>query len=371
MGSSDDDYETTLSMVIPSSFSLFGSFLVCLSYIVFQDLRRLRYVELVFYMSLNDMIASIGSVMGVVHTAEACTFQGIVTNMNFLSSILWCVVVTYQLWLVITSGKMITNSEMRIFHVICWTFPVIVTLLPLINATYGHDNGNTWCFVSQTSSSPDWAVTFWSLFAFYLWVLISIAIMILLMLDLFIKVRSMPHTSNIVSNSLKKLVFYPIVFIVCWIPSYISDYSYSQHYAVKESTDVSGSILPCLQGFFLSITFFYQNIVVRKKWKDLITSYMNTAPDFRDSLVSSVVLIESEIDYIRPSERSTEVFVNNPSGTARDWLFGSHKSSNGSGTGSIAGMNSNNSYLSDNIYRESHRSQFDSGTSGKNSSIEL
>ena len=368
MASSDDDYEITLSMVIPSSFSLFGSFLVCLTYFVFQDLRRLRYVELVFYMSLNDMIASIGSVMGVVHS-EACTFQGIVTNMNFLSSILWCVVVTYQLWLVVTSGKMITNSEMRMFHLICWVFPAIITLLPFINTTYGHDNGNTWCFVSETSSSPDWAVTFWSLFSFYLWVLIAIAIMVLLMLDLFIKVRSMPHTSNIVSNSLKKLVFYPIVFIVCWIPSYVSDSAYSQHSADDRSTNVSGSLLPCLQGFFLSITFFYQNIVVRKKWKDLITSLMITTPESRDSLVSSVVLIESEIDYIRPSERSTEIFVNKPAGTVRDWLFTSHKSNNGSVTGSVAGISSH-SYIGD-VYRDSHRSQFDSGTSGNNSSIEL
>ena len=125
--------------------------------------------------------------------------------------------------------------------------------------------------------------------------------------------------------------------------------------------------MPCLQGFLLSIVFFYQNIVVRKKWATLISSYLVTTPEVRDSLVSRVVLIESEIDYIRPSERSTEAFVNNPSGT-RDWLFGSQKSSNGSVGGSITGVNSN---VVDNIYRESHRSQFDSGTSGKNSSIEL
>jgi hypothetical protein len=128
--------------------------------------------------------------------------------------------------------------------------------------------------------------------------------------------------------------------------------------------------LPCLQGFLLSIIFFYQNIVVRKKWAILISSYLVTTPEVRDSLVSSVVLIESEIDYIRPSERSTEVFVNNPTST-RDWLFGSQKSSNGSAGGSITGVNSNNSNVIDNIYRESHRSQFDSGTCGKNSSIEL
>lgn len=370
MSAFDDDTQINLSMMIPSSLSLCGSFLVCLSYVVFQDLRRLRYVELVFYMSFNDMIASIGSVMGVTHTAEACTFQGIVTNMNFLASILWCVVVTYQLWLVITSGKMISNSEMRIFHVFCWGFPVLAALLPLINTTYGHDNGNTWCFISKTDDSPSWAVTFWSLASFYLWILLAIIIMTVLMADLFIKLRSMPHTSNIVSNSLKKLIFYPIVFIICWIPSYICDYKYSQDSSVQESTNISGSILPCLQGFLLSIIFFYQNIVVRKKWAILISSYLVTTPELRDSLVSSVVLIESEIDYIRPSERSTEVFANNPSGT-RDWLFGSQKSSNGSVGGSITGVNSNNSNVMDNIYRESHRSQFDSGTSGKNSSIEL
>lgn len=52
----------SMAMQIPAIFSVFGSFSVILTYAIFPDLRRLRYVELVFYVAVNDLLAAIGSV---------------------------------------------------------------------------------------------------------------------------------------------------------------------------------------------------------------------------------------------------------------------------------------------------------------------
>lgn len=103
-------------MRITGLISLFGSFLVIATYFMFADLRRLRYIELVFYVSINDAIASIGkskqqqrssnfvsyfiphkfvgAALGPVpDDTFACWFQGLTTTANYVSSALWTTVI--------------------------------------------------------------------------------------------------------------------------------------------------------------------------------------------------------------------------------------------------------------------------------------
>lgn len=47
-------------VLVPGVLSIIGSCSVILTYILFSDLRRLRYVEFVFYVSVNCLIAAIG-----------------------------------------------------------------------------------------------------------------------------------------------------------------------------------------------------------------------------------------------------------------------------------------------------------------------
>lgn len=132
-----------LQMRIPSIFSIIGSFFVAFTYLYFKDLRNLRYVELVYYIALNDIIASIASCLGVLYDNTtiggiACYYQGMSTSINFLSSCFWTVVISYQMWLIVHKG--IILKEMKYIHLICWGFPILVGVLPILDLDYGNES---------------------------------------------------------------------------------------------------------------------------------------------------------------------------------------------------------------------------------------
>ena len=52
--------QINLLMQIPSAFSIVGSLVMILSYSFFINIRKLKYFEIVFYIAINDFIASIG-----------------------------------------------------------------------------------------------------------------------------------------------------------------------------------------------------------------------------------------------------------------------------------------------------------------------
>ena len=45
---------------IPAAITFFGTFCIILVYITFQNIRRFRHVELIFYIACSDFLASIG-----------------------------------------------------------------------------------------------------------------------------------------------------------------------------------------------------------------------------------------------------------------------------------------------------------------------
>lgn len=50
----------TMTMQIPGILSCVSAAFIILSYALFKDLQNLRFIQLVFYVALNDFIASIG-----------------------------------------------------------------------------------------------------------------------------------------------------------------------------------------------------------------------------------------------------------------------------------------------------------------------
>ena len=94
--------ELSLTEIILGSISAFSCFLVVIVYIMLRDLRKLRYVELAFYVALSDMMGSIGLSLGSQNDYTfACTFQSIITSWFYLSSAYWNTVITYQVYRVV------------------------------------------------------------------------------------------------------------------------------------------------------------------------------------------------------------------------------------------------------------------------------
>ncbi len=245
--------------------SCFSCFAVVLTYFCFSSLRSKQYITLVFYVAINDMLAAIGVAVGRTSNTVACWYEGISTNYNYLSSILWITVISYKLFrLVYKSQKELDlgNSkysvqieiydshsdaildDIRILHLICWGFPIIVTLMPLMD-DYTYKNTNTdddttysnWCALESSHNSRDtnensYELILWKIASFYLWVWIAIILNIYLLYKtkLLIKntfLRESEHNNNnikdLIRDTMDKLKYYPLILIFCWLPSTIID----------------------------------------------------------------------------------------------------------------------------------------------------
>ncbi len=153
----------TWEMRVPAILSCVGCSLIILTFIMFPDLRRLRYIELVFFVAVNVLIASIGAISdfwyfyfhllifltltaggalgNVPNGSFACYFQGFTMTANVVSATFWTVVIAFQLWYVITKGQ--TIKDLRPFHLVCSGLPLILALLPLSTNAYGKHHSSS------------------------------------------------------------------------------------------------------------------------------------------------------------------------------------------------------------------------------------
>ncbi len=288
--------DVTVSMLesIVGAISCFGCFTVIITYLTFADIRCLRYVELVFYVSLNDIIASVGVALGASPTNSVeCWYQGLTSNINYLSSILWTSVISYQLWLVVHQGVTLQKKDMQIIHVVCWGFPVVVALLPLTTNTYGNeDDQSAWCFISELNSSPSWGLLLWEMLSFYLWVWVAIIVNVVLLFRtrgllsaILVAGNADVEAARNITNKINKLIWYPRILILCWLPSTIVDLS-KIFYTPDENSEGNvygnriSTVFAVSQGWLLAVAFFTMNPIIRYKWRGLLTNkpvYKNNA----------------------------------------------------------------------------------------------
>ena len=158
--SSDDIIdESDLLMKIFSSISIFSSICVLLTSL-FPHLRNRLYIKIILYLSLSNLLSSLGSVFGyAADKTAACYWEGLATNLFPIASVFWTLKITIILFDIIEYGKL---SELDYkTHIICWGFPLIVSFLPFINASYGAPDGSGWCFVIPNDPESKMWTTFW------------------------------------------------------------------------------------------------------------------------------------------------------------------------------------------------------------------
>jgi hypothetical protein len=261
---------------IPGIISAIASFAVCLTVVLFPHLRCLRYIELVFYVSINDLIASIAiSLGGTKDGSAACWFQGLATNYNYLSAIMWSTVITYQVWLIVCKKDVI--KDLTGAHILCWGLPLVVTLLPLSTSTYANDDADAgWCFIANRSNSPSWSLLFWFIVAYYLWVWIAMLFNLFFVVAIVYKLYRMQEIPQRVNATIRKLLLYPIVISLCWGPvtvwdmyTQVNDVDYSPGWTYFDGVATISAIS---QGFLFTFVFFGFNTTVRTAWKDLFVS---------------------------------------------------------------------------------------------------
>jgi len=295
----------SLLMTIFSVLSALGTLSIIISFLLFNSIKSKKSYEPIFYYAIATFLTSIGSTVGIPRDGSiACWFEGIVTNIFTLSSIAWILVINYAMYSILCNKQFIISYRI---HLLCWTLPIIVTLLPLINTRYGTSDNN-WCFLVEKVDTPSWAIAFWVWISFYAWtwsiIVIDIVIYIIGYRIIYTQLSELNRSYFI--PIITKLQYYPLIIIICWTLSTLTDVLEYVGYV-----NMVSNIMPCTQGLLSTFVFWY-TLNVRSYWVSYITRGESQTSVKRMSLLRSILgdeVSRGESNYNRVSVRKHLVSV--------------------------------------------------------------
>ena len=260
----------SLQMCVLSVFSALGSLSVSCAIVFIKELRRKSSYQAINYFALSTAVLSFSTIVGAPQNKSgACWFEAIVSNIFGLSSYFWNVVVFYLLYCVVVHSKIYQINVWT--HVVCWGLPVIVTLFPLTQTTYGTDDYvPQWCFVVESDRTvlpkPYWITTFWVWMSYYSWVwfvfIVDFTMLFLIILKSYRSNYQAETISNI-HNITSKLVWYPLIIVFADGLSTFSDTEATIAPADFQPFDnftkfrsIASNVLPCTQGILTALVFW-------------------------------------------------------------------------------------------------------------------
>jgi len=250
-------------MQITSSVSAAAALTMVIAFFKVPGLQKKSYFQLQFFVAVSNLLTSIGSAIGAVETGTvACWFQGMLTNIFTLSSIHWTTVMTFSLFSIVYFEKQIDINLW--VHLYCWVPPILASVLPLINTTYG--NAGNWCWVVETKHTPSWGYMFWFWFSFYGWVWWGLLSMSVFLISTYVKASTSTavNTKKSLRHIISKLEFYPVIIAFSWGIACISDTEAELGGGVNSEFSYATSIFACMQGVCTALVFWLRDEDMRK-----------------------------------------------------------------------------------------------------------
>jgi hypothetical protein len=205
--------------------------------------------------------------------SAACWYQGLSSTGNYLSSVFWTSIITYQVYAVVVKEQGVLR-DMRRIHRICWGLPLFLTFIPLSTSTYNNpDDETTWCFVADRKDSPPWSQLFWFIVSFYAWLWMAMLWTAYMLVAIAWKLRQLKAVPVVIMSTIGKLALYPVIITVCWVLNTVANiYTFSTG---RTYTELStswiivtnlGVVMATLQGLLNTLVFFAANKLVREYW---------------------------------------------------------------------------------------------------------
>ncbi len=156
--------------MVSSIASLFGSFLIILTFIIWKDIRTMARAILVF-LAMADFVTAAGYLFGsavylryqVLHKGALngseeenydwlCRVQSYVTTVAPISSFLWTThLAIYLLITIVLQKKQLARKMFIFFHITAWGIPLLVCTPALFTKNLGPGtsrSSTSWCFVA-------------------------------------------------------------------------------------------------------------------------------------------------------------------------------------------------------------------------------
>ena len=159
-----------------------------------------------------------------------------------------------------------------------------------------------WCFIKEraSSNSPNWTTVFWSIFSFYFWLYLNVLVYIVLLVMAMRHIYKMRRGLNRESitlekmqKSLKKLVWYPLITLIVWLPAALYDVAELSEKNDDDSRYSSNSsqyfayLLPTTHGILICIVYFATNIDMKLVLQEVCSGKGLPNSPLLESLTSS------------------------------------------------------------------------------------
>lgn len=251
----------TIGMITVGILSCLSSFSVILTYFMFHDMRRKRFMQFIFYIALSDFFMNITSSFGFPANSSVCFVQGYFSFYFTLTGWLWTTALSYAVYCVIFSRPVPTDT---VFYLICWILPIICTSLPLSFATYGSLNPDyQWCGLVAIHNTPNGWLEFCNFGLFWGLFYIFVSLMFVCGVRVYRKMQSERMKMSIaIQRMYDKVAFYPVIMLVTWIISFCS-----VQFRIKDGLVVyAGMMAGTLNGMCTAALFFSKSDEARLRW---------------------------------------------------------------------------------------------------------
>lgn len=136
--------------VFASALSFAGSGFIVLCYLLFKELRKFSF-QLVFYLSLSDLLCSFFNLLGDPGKGMLCYVQGYSTQFFSVASFLWTTTIAFTLHRTVVKHKTDVEELGPIFHLYVWGTSLILAIAPSIGNDYGQ--AGAWCWVQNETKA--------------------------------------------------------------------------------------------------------------------------------------------------------------------------------------------------------------------------
>jgi Slime mold cyclic AMP receptor len=188
--------------------SLLGCGFIIFTVIFFKELWISTF-RLILYLAVSNMILPVSFLLPYGSNSKICTAQGFLNNFGVLSSLLWTACIMHSLYKLIVYEEIGNKKNERIFMVICWVVPLILSSV-VINQ---YEPAEGWCWIKQNILL--YIGEFYGPYILVVLYNISVCIRI----HYYLKKSVEPYeVIKIKKAALKKFLFYPVSLVICFIP---------------------------------------------------------------------------------------------------------------------------------------------------------
>jgi hypothetical protein len=179
-----------------------------------------------------------------------------------MSSWFWTTFLAYRVYSIVRYGN--CNLTQRQMHMIAWGLPMFLALIPITTNNYGASKYETqWCVLTRRNHNPLWLTQFWSYVAFFGWLFVCIAMMIIWQCLISYHFKDSPMQA-IVRRTYDKVYLYPVVMIICWVLNYWCDDIHSED--AGKTLNALSMLFGIANGIFSALIFMFKSEEARRRW---------------------------------------------------------------------------------------------------------